>query len=69
MKNILLKLDAHTRLFIALAVSLIGFLSTLGRLQWSAQAITIWNVFAWTVTVLAWIRILLVGRQNQRAGG
>jgi uncharacterized membrane protein len=60
MKNFLLRLDAHTRLFLALGVSLIAFLITLGHLQWSTQAITVWNVFAWTVTVLAWIRILWV---------
>ena len=57
MKNILSKLDAHLRLFLALAVSLIVFILTLGRLQFSVQAIAVWNVFAWTVTVLAWTRI------------
>ena len=64
MKNFLLRLDAHTRLLLALGVSFLAFLITLGHLQWSTQAITIWNVFAWTVTVLAWIRILLVGAKT-----
>jgi hypothetical protein len=64
MKNILLRLDAHSRLFLAIAVSLIAFILTLGRFRWSVQAITIWNVFAWTVTVLAWTRILLSGAKT-----
>jgi uncharacterized membrane protein len=58
MKTLLLKLDAHSRLFVALVISLVVFLLTIGRLQWSVQAIIIWNVFAWSVTLLAWLRIL-----------
>ena len=64
MKSILLKLDAHSRLLIAITVSLIVFVFTLGRLQFSVQAIAVWNVFAWTVTVLAWSRILLAGAKT-----
>jgi uncharacterized membrane protein len=64
MKNFLLKLDAHSRLFLALAVSLIVFVLTLGRLQWAVEGITLWNVFAWTVTMLAWTRILLAGAKT-----
>lgn len=59
MKTILLKLDAHSRLFLALVVSLIVFVLTIGRLPLSVQAITVWNVFAWSATLLAWLRILL----------
>ncbi len=59
MKTFLLKLDAHARLFIALVVSVIVLVLTFGRLQWSIQSIAVWNVFAWTLTLLAWLRILL----------
>jgi uncharacterized membrane protein len=64
MKTLLLKLDAHSRLFVALVVSMIVFVLTIGRLQWSVQAITVWNVFAWIVTLLAWTRILLAGAKT-----
>jgi uncharacterized membrane protein len=64
MKTILLKLDAQRRLFIALGISLIVFLLTIGHLKLVVQAIAIWNVFAWTVTVLAWSRILLAGART-----
>ena len=59
MKNFLLKLDAHSRLFIAFIISVLVFLLTLGHLAFPVQAIAVWNVFAWTLTVLAWSRILL----------
>jgi len=58
MKTILLKLDAHGRLVLALAISLVVFVLTIGRLPLSVQAISVWNVFAWSVTLLAWLRIL-----------
>jgi uncharacterized membrane protein len=61
MKAMILNLDAHLRLFIALVVSLVAFLVTTGRLQLTVQAIAVWNVFAWTMTVLAWIRIISPG--------
>ena len=64
MKTILLKLDAHLRLFIALIVSLIVFVSTIGRLQLLVQAIAVWNVFAWSLTVLTWTRIILTGAKT-----
>jgi uncharacterized membrane protein len=59
MKTILLKLDAHARLFLALVVSFIVFILTIGHLQFSVQAITVWNVFAWSAILLAWARIVL----------
>lgn len=59
MKNFLLKLDAHKRLIIALFVSVIAFLLTIGRLRETAEAIVVWNVFAWSLTLLAWARIAL----------
>jgi uncharacterized membrane protein len=59
MKTILLKLDAHSRLFFALVVSFIVFILTTGRFQFSVQAIIVWNVFAWSLTLLAWLRIVL----------
>ena len=64
MKTIILKLDAHLRLFLALVASLIGFFLTIGRLPLSVQAIAAWNVFAWSLTVLAWSRILLAGAKT-----
>src|ERR1700730_12980378 len=64
MKTILLKLDAHLRLFIALIVSLIVFVLTIGRLQLLVQAIAVWNVFAWSMTVLTWTRIILTGAKT-----
>jgi uncharacterized membrane protein len=64
MKTTFLQLDAHLRLFIALIVSLIVFILTMGRLQWVVQAIAVWNVFAWSSTVLAWIRIGLAGAKT-----
>ena len=68
MKTIILKLDAHLRLFLALVASLIVFLLTLGRLPLTVQAIAVWNVFAWSVTVLAWSRILLARSEERRVG-
>ncbi|MBV9299311.1 MAG: DUF1345 domain-containing protein [Verrucomicrobia bacterium] len=64
MKRILLKLDAHWRLFIALIVSLSVSVLTIGRLQFLVQAIAVWNVFAWSLTVLAWLRIILAGAKT-----
>ena len=69
MKTILLKLDAHSRLFLALAVSLIVFVLTIGRLQLSVQAITVWNVFAWTRDPAGMDTNSVGGCQNQRADG
>lgn len=59
MKDFFLKLDAHTRVILAIVVALIVFLLTIGQLRLSVQAITIWNVFAWSLILLAWLRIVL----------
>jgi uncharacterized membrane protein len=59
MKTILLKLDAHSRLFLALVISFLVFILTTGRFQFAVQAIIVWNVFAWSLTLLAWLRIVL----------
>lgn len=59
MVNWILKLDAHMRLIIAVIVSLIALLLTIGRLRLSVQAIVVWNVFAWSLILLAWLRIVL----------
>ena len=64
MKAIFLKMDSHSRLFLAFGVSLVVFILTLGHLQMAVQAITIWNVFAWSVTLLAWAQILLAGAKT-----
>jgi uncharacterized membrane protein len=59
MQKILSKLDAHVRLLVALVVSCIGFILTIGRLEPAVQAIAVWNAFAWTVIFLSWLRIVL----------
>ena len=64
MKTMILELDAHLRLLLALAVALVAFLLTFGRLQSIVQAIAVWNVFAWTLTVLLWIRIISSGAKT-----
>jgi uncharacterized membrane protein len=64
MKTIILKLDAHLRLLIALVVSLVFFILTNGRLESMVQAIAVWNVFAWSMIVLTWIRIGLAGAKT-----
>jgi uncharacterized membrane protein len=64
MKTIFLKMDSHSRLFLALGVSLVVFILTIGHLKMAVQAITTWNVFAWSVTVLAWVQILLAGAKT-----
>jgi uncharacterized membrane protein len=64
MKTIFLKMDSHSRLFLALGVSLVVFVLTIGHLKMAVQVITTWNVFAWSVTLLAWAQILLAGAKT-----
>jgi uncharacterized membrane protein len=59
MQKILSKLDAHLRLVLALIVSCVVFLLTIGRLEPAHQAIAVWNAFAWSVILLAWLRMVL----------
>ena len=59
MQKFLSKLDAHVRLMLALVVSCIGFILTIGRLEPAVQAIAVWNAFAWSVIFLSWLRIVL----------
>src|SRR5271166_2586497 len=62
MQKILSKLDAHVRLILALVVSCIGFVLTIGRFEPAVQAIAVWNEYAWSVIFLSWLRIaILVG--------
>jgi len=60
MKELLLNTDAHRRLIAAVIVAAIVFFATVGRVQQPAQSIFVWNVFAWTMILLIWARILLV---------
>lgn len=60
MKELLLNTDAHRRLIAAVIVAAIVFFATVGRVQQPAQSIFVWNVFAWTIILLTWARILLV---------
>jgi len=55
---IIRKLDAHQRLLISLAIAVITFLLTLDQFKLSVQLILIWNGFALTAIVLAWLKIL-----------
>jgi hypothetical protein len=59
MKLVLPNTDAHSRLILALIISGIVFLTTIGRIHQPAEAILVWNVFAWSSILLAWARILL----------
>jgi uncharacterized membrane protein len=59
MKDLLLNTDAHRRLLVALIISGIAFCFTVGRIRQPAQAILVWNVFAWCLILLSWARILL----------
>ena len=43
MKDLLLKLDAHSRLLLATVIAFIVFLLTIGHLQMPVQAIIVWN--------------------------
>jgi uncharacterized membrane protein len=58
MQKILSKLDAHVRLMLALVVSCICFILTIGRFEPAVQAIAVWNAFAWSVICLSWLRIV-----------
>jgi uncharacterized membrane protein len=64
MKKILPNTDAHSRLILALIISGILFLATIGHIQQPAQAILVWNVFAWSLSLLAWARILLADAKS-----
>jgi uncharacterized membrane protein len=59
MKQLLPNTDAHSRLILALLISGIVFLATIGRIHQPAEAILVWNVFAWSLILLVWARILL----------
>jgi uncharacterized membrane protein len=59
MKDLLLNTDAHRRLIVALIISAIVFFFTIGRIHQPAEAILVWNVFAWCLILLSWARILM----------
>jgi uncharacterized membrane protein len=59
MQKILYRLDAHVRFMMALAVSCLVFVLTIGRLEPAVQAIAVWNAFAWSVILLIWSLIVL----------
>jgi uncharacterized membrane protein len=64
MNELLLNTDAHKRLIFALIIAAIVFFSTLGRIHQPAQAILVWNDFAWCMILLAWARILLTDAKS-----
>jgi uncharacterized membrane protein len=50
--------DAHHRLGLALIAAAVGFLVTRGQLSIPVLTIVVWNVFCWSLLVLAWMRII-----------
>src|SRR6266545_3897377 len=50
--------DAHHRLALALIAAAAGFLVTRGRMDIPVLTIMVWNVFCWSLLVLAWMRII-----------
>jgi uncharacterized membrane protein len=59
MQKILYRLDAHVRFMLALAVSCLAFVLTIGRLELAVQAIAVWNAFAWSAILMIWLLIVL----------
>jgi uncharacterized membrane protein len=57
-RPLLLRLDAHYRLSIALAFSVIGYFIFRNITSLPAQILSIWIVFAMTIIVLDWMAIL-----------
>ena len=51
-------IDARHRMLVSLGVAAVVTLCTLGRLSREVQLITIWNSFAVTTLVLAWLQII-----------
>src|SRR6266436_6722021 len=50
--------DAHHRLGLALIAAAVGFLVTRAQLSIPVLTIVVWNVFCWSLLVLAWMRII-----------
>jgi uncharacterized membrane protein len=61
-------LDAHNRLILAFVAALVTFFLTLGHLKLSVQSIAVWNAFAWTVIILAWVRIVFADPRTSVQG-
>ena len=50
--------DSHHRLGIAVIATAGAFFLTMGRMSSLVQTIVVWNVFCWTLLLLAWMRII-----------
>jgi uncharacterized membrane protein len=50
--------DAHHRLGVAVIATAVAFFLTMGRMSTLVQIIVVWNVFSWTLLLLAWMRII-----------
>lgn len=68
METRLAGLDAHNRLILAFIAALVTFLLTLGHLDIAVQSIAVWNAFAWTVIILAWVRIVFADARTSVQG-
>jgi uncharacterized membrane protein len=68
METRLAGLDAHNRLILAVIAALVTFFLTLGHLDVAVQSITVWNAFAWTVIILAWVRIVFADARTSVQG-
>lgn len=50
--------DAHHRLGLALIATVIAFFLTVGWMSTPVHIIVVWNVFCWSLLLLAWMRII-----------
>jgi len=58
-RALIFRMDAHYRLYIALALSAISYFFIFNEVKsWPAQVLSIWVVFAMTIIILDWMVIL-----------
>ena len=50
--------DAQHRLGLAVIATGVAFFLTRGRMSTLVQIIVVWNVFCWSLLLLAWLRII-----------
>jgi len=65
-KNLLLRLDAQHRLYIALAVTIIVFVLTYGKFSVPALIMLDWGSCAMTIIILNWVVILTAHPREMR---
>jgi uncharacterized membrane protein len=57
--NLIVRMDARHRVGISLVVATVAFFLLRGRMGLSTELIAIWDVFSFSVLVLAWLTILI----------